>query len=182
MVVRLGTMLATQSEMLKHTAVEHPSPSTQRTNASHDGHKPYVSLLISLVVSFVVMFVIMYAMVDRRGHVYFNLSNVYMTGLMASSMLLVMLATMSGMFQNKKLNLVLWASGFAILALFWGLLRTEAGVGDRQFMRAMIPHHSAAIQMCRESSFTDPRVAKLCEGIVSSQEREIAEMKALLDE
>jgi uncharacterized protein (DUF305 family) len=47
-------------------------------------------------------------------------------------------------------------------------------------MRAMIPHHSAAIQMCKQSSLSDPRVRKLCDGIVSSQEREIAEMKALL--
>ena len=46
----------------------------------------------------------------------------------------------------------------------------------------MIPHHSAAIQMCNESSLTDPRVKKLCEQIVASQEREIAEMKALLAE
>jgi uncharacterized protein (DUF305 family) len=55
-------------------------------------------------------------------------------------------------------------------------------VGDRQFMRAMIPHHSAAIQMARESSITDPRVQKLIEGIISSQEQEIAEMQALLAE
>ncbi|HQH28168.1 MAG TPA: DUF305 domain-containing protein, partial [Oligoflexia bacterium] len=62
------------------------------------------------------------------------------------------------------------------------LLRAEAGVGDRQFLRAMIPHHSAAIQMVKESSLSDPRVRKLGEGIISSQEREIAEMKALLAE
>jgi uncharacterized protein (DUF305 family) len=55
-------------------------------------------------------------------------------------------------------------------------------VSDRQFLRAMIPHHSAAIQMCNESSLTEPRVLKLCEGIVASQQREIAEMKALLAE
>ena len=69
-----------------------------------------------------------------------------------------------------------------LLALFWMLLRTETGVRDRQFLRAMIPHHAAAIQMAKESSLTDPRVKKLGEDIVASQEREIAEMKALLEE
>jgi uncharacterized protein (DUF305 family) len=49
--------------------------------------------------------------------------------------------------------------------------------GDRQFLRAMIPHHSAAIQMCEESA---PRVKKLCGEIVESQKREIQEMKTLL--
>ncbi|CAN5867320.1 DUF305 domain-containing protein [soil metagenome] len=165
--------------MKEHTAVEH---STNSTPSSHGDQTSYVSLLISLGVSFIAMFAIMYAMVDRRSHVYLNLSNVYMTGLMAGSMLPIMLVTMRGMFKNKKLNAVLWASGLAVLALFWALLRTEAGVGDRQFMRAMIPHHAAAIQMCEESSLTDPRVKKLCDGIISSQEREITEMKALLEE
>ncbi len=155
-------------------------------NATHDSnsgeHKPYLGLLISLVISFIVMYFIMYAMADRWINVYLNLSNVYMTGLMAGSMLPIMLATMPGMFKNKKINVALWAASVAVLALFWVLLRYEAGVGDRQFMRAMIPHHAAAIQMCKESSLTDPRVIKLCGEIVASQEREIAELKALLAE
>ncbi len=45
----------------------------------------------------------------------------------------------------------------------------------------MISHHSAAIQMCNESSITDPEVRELCKDIVSSQEREIVEMKSLLE-
>lgn len=61
----------------------------------------------------------------------------------------------------------------------WGLLRAEAGVKERQFLRAMLSHHAAAVQMCNESSLSDPRVLELCRGIISSQEREIAEMKAL---
>jgi hypothetical protein len=156
--------------------------SRKHTAHAHHGEerKPYVMLLISLMASFAAMYLIMYSMADRWSNVYFNLSNVYMTGLMAGSMLPIMLATMPGMFKNKKMNVGLWATSAAILVLFWALLRTEAGVGDRQFLRAMIPHHAAAIQMCRESSLSDPRVKELCEAIVSSQEREIAEMKAIL--
>lgn len=161
----------------QHKADEH---------ARHDSdlaeHEPYAALLLSLGVSFVVMYALMYSMADRRSHVYLNLSNAYMAGLMAGSMLPIMLVTMPGMFKNRRKNAALWAVSAAVLGLFWVLLRNEAGVGDRQFMRAMIPHHSAAIQMCRESSLTDPRVRKLCEGIVDSQEREIAEMEALLAE
>jgi len=145
-------------------------------------HKPYLSLAVSLIVSFAAMYLIMYAMADRWSNVYFNLSNVYMTGLMAGSMVPIMLLTMPGMFKNKRLNAAAWAAGVGILALCWFGLRSEAGVGDRQFLRAMIPHHSAAIQMATESAITDPRVKKLCDEIVSSQEREIAEMKALLAE
>lgn len=149
-------------------------------DASSRAHKPYTELMVSLVVSFVVMYAIMYAMADRWSNVYLNLSNVYMTGLMAGSMLPIMLATMRGMFKNKKANTALWAASAVGLGLFWVLLRTEAGVGDRQLTRAMISHHSAAIQMCRESSLTDPRIQQLCRGIIASQEQEIAEMKSLL--
>lgn len=144
--------------------------------------KPYIGLLMSTGVSFVLMYAIMYSMADRWGNVYLNLSNVYMTGLMAGSMMPVMLLTMPGMFQDKTLNKAAWVVAAAILALCWFLLRAEAGVGDRQFLRAMAPHHSAAIQMVNESTLTDPRVKKLGDEIVSSQEREIAEMKALLAE
>lgn len=156
----------------------------QSDEMQHSAHtkKPYVMLLVSVLASFVAMYLFMFAMADRWANVYFNLSAVYMTGLMAGSMLPIMLATMPGMFKNRKLNAALWLASAAVLALFWGLLRTEAGVGDRQFMRAMISHHSAAIQMCNEASLSDPRVKGLCEGIVSSQTREIAEMKALLQE
>jgi uncharacterized protein (DUF305 family) len=44
----------------------------------------------------------------------------------------------------------------------------------------MIPHHAGAILMCNEAQLTDPEVKRLCEGIVASQEREIAQMKAKL--
>lgn len=161
----------------QHKADEHAKHDPQSGE-----HKPYRALLISLGVSYVAMYAIMYAMADRWSHVYFNLSNVYMTGLMAGSMLPIMLATMREMFKNRKMNATLWVASVMMLALFWVLLRNEAGVGDRQFMRAMIPHHSAAIQMCNESSLTAPQVKILCEGIIASQEREIAEMMAQLAE
>ena len=45
----------------------------------------------------------------------------------------------------------------------------------------MIPHHSGAILMCRESALTDPRVRDLCQRIIDSQQREIEEMETLLE-
>jgi len=156
---------------MKHSGMKHA-----------DAKKPYVELLVSVAASYAAMYLIMYAMADRWANVYFNLSNVYMTGLMAGSMVPIMLLTMSGMYKNRKLNVAVWVGSAALLALCWFLLRAEAGVGDRQFLRAMIPHHSAAIQMAKQSSISDPRVRKLAEEIIASQEREIAEMKAILQE
>ena len=166
--------------MQSHDDVQHASLNHSDTN--HAGRNPYLMLMVGTAASYAAMYLIMYSMVDRLDTVYFNLSNVYMTGLMAGSMVPIMLLTMPGMFKNRKWNIALLAGTAVLLALCWFLLRAEAGVGDRQFLRAMIPHHSAAIQMAEESSLSDPRIRKLAEEIIASQEREIAEMKALLQE
>ena len=64
---------------------------------------------------------------------------------------------------------------------FYGM-RTQLAVGDEQFLRSMIPHHSGAILMCQEASITDPEIQALCNEIIESQRREIAEMEALIAE
>lgn len=128
------------------------------------------------------MYFAMYAMADRWEHVYLNLSNVWMTGFMTAAMSVPMLLTMGQMFPTPRAKVIAWGVIVVMGLASWFLLRAEAGVGDRQFMRAMIPHHSAAIQMVRESSITDQRVKAIADGIIESQEREIAELKALLDE
>jgi uncharacterized protein (DUF305 family) len=46
----------------------------------------------------------------------------------------------------------------------------------------MIPHHSGAILMCRESPIQDPRIRDLCRTIISGQQKEIDQMRAMLDD
>jgi uncharacterized protein (DUF305 family) len=152
-------------------------------DAHHDHkHNHHAGMIVSLAGSFAAMYLAMYAMADRWEHVYFNLSNVWMTGLMTAAMSVPMLFAMGMMLPTARAKTVAWALIVVLGLASWFLLRAEAGVGDRQFLRAMIPHHSAAIQMCNESEITDPRIKKLCAEIVSSQEREIAQMKSLLAE
>ena len=47
-------------------------------------------------------------------------------------------------------------------------------------MKAMIPHHSIAILTSERANISDPRVRKLADGIIETQVKEIAEMKALI--
>ncbi|MFZ8373971.1 DUF305 domain-containing protein, partial [Staphylococcus aureus] len=44
-------------------------------------------------------------------------------------------------------------------------VRAQALVGDKQFLRAMIPHHSGAILMCQQANLTDPEIKKLGAGV-----------------
>lgn len=142
--------------------------------------KPYVRLLVALSISYVVMFAAMFARVNVLGNVFLSLNQVYMAGLMVAPMLIIMLTVMGSMYGNKRLNAVLLGSGILLTVLFWALVRNQAGVGDRQFLRSMIPHHAGAILVCEEASLTDPRIEQLCRQIIESQEREIREMKELM--
>ncbi len=158
---------------MQHQAAQHQTSMKQ-------GH--YARLLVMTVLSFVAMYFLMYAMVDRPGNVYSSFNQFYMAGLMTAPMVVLELVLMGGMYPNKKLNGVLAVVGIVALLLFWTLIRQQAAISDRQFLRSMIPHHAGAILMCNESEITDPRILQLCEGIVSSQASEITQMKSMLAE
>lgn len=91
-----------------------------------------------------------------------------------------MLVVMRSMYENARLNRLLVGGAVAVFAIVLWLARTQRPIGDDQFLRSMIPHHSSAILMCEEASLTDPEIVRLCGQIIESQRREIAEMKALL--
>ena len=144
--------------------------------------KPYIRLLVALAASYVVMFVSMFSRVNVLGNIFLSLNQVYMAGLMVAPMLLIMLTVMGSMFKHRRLNAVLFVAGVVLTGLFWALVRTQAGVENQQFLRSMIPHHAGAILVCNEASLTDPRIEELCRQIIDSQEREIREMKALMQD
>ena len=143
--------------------------------------KPYISLLIALCISYVVMFAIMYSRVNEWSNLFLSLNQVYMTGLMISAMLVIMVAVMWSMYGNKKLNIVLLIIGAALVPIFFTLVRTQTAVGNQQFLHAMIPHHAAAILVCQQASITDPRIEELCTEIVQTQKEEIRIMKELME-
>jgi len=46
----------------------------------------------------------------------------------------------------------------------------------------MIPHHGGAILMCKEARIQDQEIKDLCKNIISSQQAEIVQMKAKLEQ
>lgn len=149
---------------------------------SDEGHgrANYVRLGVATSVSFVVMFAVMFARVNVADNIFLSLNNAYMAGLMASPMPLIMLATMPMMFRDRRLNRAVIGAAIALSGLFFVLIRTQAGVDDRQFLRSMIPHHAGAILVCGNASLTDAEGRRLCRQIIESQQREIVQMKAML--
>lgn len=148
-------------------------------SAQHDTGA-YRRLGVELTIDFVIMYFVMYTMIESVGHLYLNVNNVYMTLMMVAPMAAVMLVSMRSMFHMKNLNLAIGVAAVVVFAVSFLAMRTQAVVGDRQFLRSMIPHHSGAILMCEEASLSDPEIVALCRDIVASQKAEIAKMEQLL--
>jgi len=148
---------------------------------SHMQLNHYPRLIWMLVLSFIAMYVLMYAMVDTFSNVLPNANQLYMAGLMTCPMLIIELAVMGGMYKNKKLNILLMGSGIVLLIFFFLLIRSQTGVGDRQFLKSMIPHHGGALLMCEQASIKNPEIKALCKSIMIGQQREIDQMKAMLE-
>ena len=142
--------------------------------------KHYLMLGLNLLLGAVIMYLGMFAMIWSGGEFVQNINFFYMALIMWAPMSAAMLLSMRSMYRNARLNLGLYALFTAVFVLsLWGM-RDQLLVGDRQFLRSMIPHHSGAILMCERSNLTDAEIRSLCDGIVRSQAQEIAQMKAIL--
>lgn len=151
-----------------HSAMDHASR----------GH--YTRLLVMVVLSFIAMYVLMYAMVNVLANVYLSFNQVYMAALMTAAMVMIELVLMRSMYHDTKRNAIILLGAFVLLIGSWVFIRRQVAIGDSQFLRSMIPHHAGAILMCEQASLRDADIRGLCEGIITSQQAEIEEMKLKL--
>ena len=127
-----------------------------------------------------IMFVLMYQLVYAWDHALFSLTRFVGVLVMGCVMTAVMLVFMWRMYRPDAAKIAVLAfaviGGVALLAVN----RSQALIGDRDFMKAMIPHHSIAINNARKADIRDPRVRYLADRITRDQVKEIAEMKMLI--
>jgi hypothetical protein len=141
---------------------------------------PYLRFALMMIVSFVLMYGIMFFNLDVFDHVYLSPTRTYMTFLMIMPMILVMMGFMWSMYKNKTLNYLIMGTAVVVGVLCWFGLRQQVFVEDVQWMKAMIPHHSAAIMVSEKAELSDPEARALAEEIIEAQEREIAQMKKMI--
>lgn len=133
-----------------------------------------------IATSTLVMFALMYLNTYAIDHVMFSQTRGYMALVMGAAMAIVMLVFMFGMYPNKGLNLAILAGAVVVFASALWMVRSQTGVGDVAYMKAMTPHHSIAVMTSERAHIRDPRVRALADEILAAQVREIAEMKALI--
>ena len=153
--------------------------------ASSPGRKPglprrYLRFIAMIATSTVVMYVLTYTNVFALEHIRFSEERLYMALLMGSAMAIVMLGYMCGMYQSRRLNATIVIAALALGAVAFFLSQSQILVGDGNYMRGMIPHHSIAILTSERAGIEDLRVRGLADEIIAAQRREIAEMDWLI--
>lgn len=133
-----------------------------------------------IAVSTAVMFFLMYQLVYEFDHAMFSVNRLVASLVMGCVMSIIMLAFMWSMYKGTGTKIAILVVSAIIGAGLLYINRAQAVVQDVTFMRAMIPHHSIAVNNARKAAISDPRVRRLADQIIRSQVTEIAEMKLLI--
>jgi hypothetical protein len=128
------------------------------------------------------MFGLMYQLVYATDHLTFSMNRLVAALAMGCVMSIVMLGSMWSMYKGARTKFaVVVGAGLLAVALLVAN-RRQTLIDDTRFMKAMIPHHSIAVNNARKAALSDPRVRQLADRIITSQVREIAEMQLLIDD
>lgn len=134
-----------------------------------------------MITSFLIMYIVMFLNMDKLSHYHTSATRVYMALLMVAPMAVLMMAMMGKMYPDKGIKKGIIIGSAIAFVLVLAALRSQTPIGEVQYLKAMIPHHSSAIMVSKHANITDPEVKKLSEQIIQSQEKEIAEMEAILN-
>jgi hypothetical protein len=129
-----------------------------------------------------VMFFLMYQLVYELDHATFSMNRLIASLVMGAVMTAVMLAFMWPMYEGTRRKVVVLVTSILAAATLLSLNRAQTLIDDTRFMSAMIPHHSIAINNARKAAIHDPRVRELADQIITSQVREIREMRLLIED
>lgn len=161
---------------------DHENQSTNggMSGDDHGGRRMYLKFGAMILTSTTVMFVLTYTNAFSIDHVRWSEERFYMALLMGSAMAVVMLGFMWSMYRNRAVNVAIIVAALVVGGSALGLSRSQLLVDDVAYMDGMIPHHSIAILTSMRAHVDDVRVRELADGIIATQQEEIAEMKWLI--
>ena len=130
----------------------------------------------------VIMFFLMYQLLYTLDHATFSINRLLSSLVMGAVMTIVMLGYMWSMYRGAGVKIAVLVGALLVGAVLLSFNRSQRLIGDTEFMQAMIPHHSIAINNARKAQISDPRVRELADEIIASQIREIRTMELLVDD
>ena len=141
--------------------------------------KFFAMIATAMVAMFFLMYTNSYQIID---HFWFSETRLFMTLVMAGSMIIIMLLFMLNMYKKRSANIAVISLGILLIAGGIGLVRSQITVTGVDYMEGMIPHHSIAILTSERAQIKDIRVRKLADEIIKAQRREIMEMQWLIND
>ena len=129
-----------------------------------------------------IMFFLMYQLVYEADHLTFSVNRLVASLVMGAVMTVVMLGYMWSMYEGLGTKIGVLAGAVLLGVVLLYVNRSQSLIGDTEFMKAMIPHHSIAVNNARKAEIRDPRVRELADEIIASQVREIRTMKLLIED
>ena len=145
------------------------------------------SLYTGRIIMFIVMVIIgmlfnpMNILAYRINDLYISLTLFYGGLLMASNM--VWAHEIVHYLSMGHFNMLVFSIGILLsISISILLLRKQLLVGDKQWLRRMIPHHSTALTTTHQiyNRTNNPKIKDLAKEIIDTQEREIQLMKSML--
>jgi hypothetical protein len=133
-----------------------------------------------IAVSTAIMFPLMYQLIYSLDHATFSLTRLVSSLVMGCVMAAIMLAFMWKMYKGQGTKIAVLVGAIVLGLAILMINRNQSLIGDVDFMKSMIPHHSIAINNARKADIRDPRVRKLADGIIRAQVEEISEMNILV--
>ncbi|WP_337957692.1 DUF305 domain-containing protein [Roseivirga sp.] len=123
----------------------------------------------------------MYFNTYEFNHVYFSWTRMYMTFIGLGGMAIIMFLFMKDMYKNRMKNSLIIVGSVMLISVSTLLVRQQVPIDDVKWMRAMIPHHSIAILTSNNADLKDPEVKQLAIEIIKAQEKEIDQMKKMIN-
>ena len=139
------------------------------------------SLWFMMIGSFIIQVLLMsLIMTNSYKNIRFSMGKFYVSVIMALSMGLLEVLMFDVHMQSLSVNYYL--ALIFLLVIFIGLYKNQLYIEDKDYLNEMIEHHSMALLTSEEilQKNPSPRVKKLAENIISTQEKEIEYMNQLI--
>lgn len=151
-----------------------------KSSGDKSGGMSWARFVAMIATSTVLMIPLMYQLVYVPEHLEFSINRLVASLVMGAVMAVVMLLFMWKMYEGRKTKIAVLVSAIVVGGVLFYVNRAQSLIDDVNFMRAMIPHHSIAINNAEKARISDPRVRDLADQIIEAQVREIEEMKLLI--
>ena len=140
------------------------------------------SLWFMMIGSFIIQLTVMSGiMTNSYKNITFSVGKFYMASIMA--LLMGLLEVLMFDVHMRTISIQYYLGLVFLLVIFVYLYRNQVYIEDTDYLEEMIEHHSMALLTSEEilQKTQSERVKKLAENIISTQEKEIAYMRQLVE-